>query len=109
MSGFVVLFRPTAPPLSEQASDQLRKETDAWANEQNDAGYKLGLHILKSDAVHRGADAPANGDWVSALLFLEASSLAEATHVAKVHPAGRYGFGLEIRPWTRPGVPASER
>jgi hypothetical protein len=43
---------------------------------------------------------------VTALLFLEAHDLSEATQVAEAHPALRYGSEVEVRPWAPP-VPAA--
>ncbi len=48
-------------------------------------------------------DATGIDTWpITALLFLEARDLAEATTVAEEHPAVNYGANVEVRPWAPP-------
>lgn len=106
MKNFVILFRQGPRPLSETEKQRRAEETGAWARHQNSAGHKLDPHILTPESEHRGAVMPAQSKsdaWtITALLFLEARDLKEATQVAESHPALRYGANVEVRQWTAP-------
>lgn len=97
MKPFVIIFR--TGPINEAEKQRRAEETSAWARRQNEAGHKLDPHILEPE----GANL-ANGLAISALLFLEAHDLSEATRIAESHPALRYGAQIEVRP---SGVPAA--
>ncbi len=107
MNTFVIIFRRRPPALSDADRRRLNEETSVWARTQNDAGHQLDPRILQADRAVAGVD-PAEvqdgGGSVSALLFLEARDLPEATRVAEAHPGLRCGFNVEVRPWTKPGV-----
>lgn len=109
MKTFVLIFRQG--PQTRTDADKLRlfEETGPWARSQNEAGHKLGPHILESESAHFGPENDTvAGAWpVSALLFLEAEDLAAAAAVAQSHPGLRYGANVELRPWSPPGRPAS--
>lgn len=105
---FALIFRqgsgqPTAAELQKRA-----QETRAWAQQQNAAGHNLEPHILASDGRWIGPDGaegapPADsGGLVTAILFVAARDLAQATEIARAHPARRYGASVEVRPWAPP-------
>jgi len=103
MKTFVIIFRQGPPALTD--ADRLRRaeETGAWARQQNEAGHKLDPRILAPEGEHRGPEEPTKGGWpITALLFLEAHDLNEATQVAEAHPALHYGANVEVRPWSAP-------
>ncbi len=107
MNTFVIIFRRRPPALSEAERQRLNEETGAWARVQNDAGHRLDPRILQADSALAGTDpatVQGGGGPVSALLFLEARDLPEAARVAEAHPGLRYGFSVEVRPWTKPGA-----
>jgi len=103
MKTFVIIFRQG--PLQLTEADKLRRaqETVAWARAQNAAGHKLDPRILTPESEHRGSGNSASNERpVTALLFLEARDLSEATQVAEAHPALHYGSEVEVRPWAPP-------
>lgn len=102
MKTFVIIFRQSQQ-LTESDKQRRAEETIAWAKAQNAAGHKLDPRILAPESEHRGSDNSASdGQPVTALLFLEARDLAEATQVAATHPALHYGSEVEVRPWAPP-------
>jgi hypothetical protein len=103
MKTFVIIFRQGPRQLTESDKQRRAEETIAWARAQNEAGHKLDPRILAPESEHRGSSDSGNDCWpVTALLFLEARDLTEATHVAEAHPAIRYGSEVEVRPWAPP-------
>jgi hypothetical protein len=106
MKTFVIIFRQGPQQLTESDKQRRAEETVAWARGQNAAGHKLDPRILAPESEHRGSGNSSSDGWpVTALLFLEARDLSEATQVAEAHPALRYGSEVEVRPWAAP-VPA---
>ena len=106
MNTFVIIFRQGPRTLTPADIQKRVQEVSVWARRQNDAGHKLDPHILTPARERRGAaiDEAAGIDaWpITALLFLEARDLAEATKVAEEHPAVNYGANVEVRPWAPP-------
>jgi hypothetical protein len=106
MKTFVIVFRQGPRSLTDLDKQRRTEETAEWTRRQNGAGHKLDPHILAPESVHRGPEtstANSSDAWpVTALLFLEARDLSEATQVAESHPALRYGANVEVRPWGRP-------
>jgi hypothetical protein len=112
MNRYVILFRQGLHPLTPDDLARRQQEVSAWARVQNAAGHQLEPRILAPDRLRPGADAgdadPGWGNWpVTALLFLQATDLAQAARVAASHPACRFGAHVEVRPWAPPApVPA---
>ena len=103
MKTFVVIFRQGPQQLTESDKQRRTEATVAWARAQNAAGHKLDPRILAPESEHRGSGNSANdGQPVTALLFLEARDLSEATKIAEAHPAIHYGSEVEVRPWPPP-------
>jgi|GEM_PF-6309452 len=63
-------------------------------------GRAVGL--AEAEARRGSGDASSEGWPVTALPFLEARDLNEATQIAEAHPAVRYGSAVEVRPWAPP-------
>jgi len=103
MKTFVIIFRQGPRQLTDSDKQRRGEETIAWARAQNVAGHKLDPRILAPESEHRGSSDSGNEGWpITALLFLEARDLSEATQVAEAHPAIRYGSEVEVRPWAPP-------
>ena len=103
MKTFVIIFRQGSQQLTEADKQRRAQETTAWAKTQNAAGHKLDPRILAPEGEHRGSGNSTFDGWpVTALLFLEARDLSEATQVAEAHPALHYGSEVEVRPWAPP-------
>jgi hypothetical protein len=106
MKTFVIIFRQGPRQLTDNEKQHRDEETKAWARQQNASGHKLDPHILAPEGERRGpensAANPAGAWTVTALLFLEAHDLNEATQVAEAHPTLHYGANVEIRPWAPP-------
>ena len=103
MKTFVIIFRQGPKQLTEADKQRRAQETVGWARVQNAADHKLDPRILAPDNEHRGSGDTTSQGWpITALLFLEARDLAEATEVAEAHPALRYGSEVEVRPWAPP-------
>ncbi|MBC7807910.1 MAG: hypothetical protein H7145_17410 [Akkermansiaceae bacterium] len=105
MKTFVLIFRQGDRPLSTTDKQRRSEETSSWARRQNGAGHKLTPHILGPETAYCGqVGATGKADvWpITALLFLEAYDLSDATQVAGGHPALRYGANVEIRAWSPP-------
>lgn len=105
MRQFVILFRQGPHPLT--AVDKARRQAaiTLWAREQNAAGHMLEPRSLAPSFTRPGITVPdaATGQWpVTALLFLDARDLDEATAVAASHPAKDYNVAMEVRPWSSP-------
>ena len=103
MKTFVIIFRQGPQQLTEADKQRRAQETSIWAKAVNAAGHKLDPRILAPESEHRGSTNSSTGEHpVTALLFLEARDLNEATEVAEAHPALHYGSEVEIRPWSAP-------
>jgi len=106
MKTFVLIFRQkNLQPLTDAEKQSLAKEMGPWARHQNETGRKLDPHILAPETMHRGSEISAaqSGTWpITALLFLEAHDLSEATQIAESHPGLRYGADVEVRQWGPP-------
>ena len=103
MKTFVIIFRQGPQQLTEADKQRRAQETTAWAKAQNAGGHKLDPRILAPESEHRGSGNSASDERpITALLFLEARDLSEATQVAEAHPALRYGSKVEVRPWALP-------
>jgi len=103
MKTFVIIFRQGPQQLTESDKQRRAEETVAWARAQNAAGHKLDPRILAPESERRGSvNSASDGQPVTALLFLEARDLTEATQVAEAHPALHYGSEVEVRPWVPP-------
>jgi hypothetical protein len=103
MKTFVIIFRQGPQQLTEADKQHRAEETVAWASAQNAAGHKLDPRILAPEGERRGSgNSVSDGQPVTALLFLEARDLTEATQVAEAHPALHYGSEVEVRPWAPP-------
>jgi len=112
MKTFVIIFRQGPRQLTDADKQHRAEETVAWAKAQNAAGHKLDPRILAPENERRRAENSIDGWPVTALLFLEAHDLAEATQVAEAHPALHYGSEVEVRPWAPPApvhAPAATR
>lgn len=108
MNTFVILFRRPDPALTDSDRQRLNAETAIWAKSCSVAGHALDPRILSAERATRGLDSavPAEAQTVSALLFLRADDFAAAVRVAETHPGLRYGFSVEVRPWTSPALAA---
>lgn len=103
MKTFVIIFRQGPQLLTEADKQHRAQETVAWARGQNAAGHKLDPRILAPESEQRGSGSSSSVGWaLTALLFLEARDLSEATQIAEAHPALRYGAEIEVRPWAPP-------
>jgi hypothetical protein len=103
MKTFVIIFRQGPQQLAEPDKQRRAQETTVWAKAQNAAGHKLDPRILAPENEHRGSGNSGSDERpVTALLFLEARDLSEATQVAEAHPALHYGSEVEVRPWAPP-------
>jgi len=109
MHTFVIIFRQGSPPPTAEERQQIAQEIVDWAQRQNAAGHKLDPRILAPDSAHRGgqvSSAQTREGPITALLFLEARDLDEATQIAESHPALRIRAHVEVRPWSPPVRPA---
>jgi hypothetical protein len=113
MKPFVILFRQGPFTFTEESKARRQTAISLWAREQNAAGHKLEPRSLAPSLTRPGLAVPdsAVGEWpVTALLFLDAHDLAEATAVASSHPAKDYNVAMEVRPWSSPTpAPQAER
>jgi hypothetical protein len=103
MKTFVIIFRQGPQQLTESDKQRRAEETVTWARTQNAAGHKLDPRILAPEGERRGSgNSASDGQPITALLFLDARDLTEATQVAEAHPALHYGSEVEVRPWAPP-------
>jgi hypothetical protein len=107
---FVLIFRQNpARALSDSEKQQLAAKMRPWAQRQNAEGRKLAPHILAPESEQRGTEINAvipPPAWpVTALLFLEARDLGEATQIAESHPGLLHGAVVEVRAWAPPVPP----
>jgi len=112
MKTFVIIFRQRPPAPTPEERQRTSADVVAWAEQLNAAGHKLQPHILAPESAVRGEEGVVSlpsGDWpVTALLFLEARDLDEATRIAQAHPALRNRAVVEIRLWHPPVGPTSK-
>lgn len=101
---FVIIFRQGPFEFTDADKQDRTGQTGVWAREHNARGHKLDPHILTPEIVRRGAPLPsAASEWpVTALLFIEARDIEDATAVAEAHPALNYNASVEIREWAAP-------
>lgn len=107
MNSFVLIFRQNPARERTPAENQeLAAQMRPWAQRQNADGRKLDPRILARESerigANKGADVPPGAWPITALLFVEARDLADATRVAESHPGLKYGVTVEIRPWGPP-------
>jgi hypothetical protein len=108
MKQFVLLFRQGPRNLSEKELKQRGDEVRAWAIRQRTEGRILDARILDDQAYRATPDREvpqSDTEWrVSAVVFLGAHDLAEATRIAQSHPSLRYGISVEVRGWSAPAT-----
>jgi hypothetical protein len=107
MNQFVILFRQGPHNLSEIAKAHRQAAISLWAREQNARGHRLEPRSLAPSFTRPGIEVSGDdyGQWpVSALLFLDARDLDEATAIAASHPAKDYNVAMEVRPWSAPAA-----
>ncbi len=105
MKQFVILFRQGPFNLTEIAKTHRQAAISLWAREQNARGHRLEPRSLEASVTRPGVEFTGDeyGKWpVTALLFLDARDLDEATTVAASHPAQNYNVAMEVRPWSPP-------
>jgi hypothetical protein len=108
MNPFVILFRQGPYLFTEAGRERRQAAIIAWARELNARGHRLEPRTLAPSFTRPGIEVTEDdyGKWpVSALLFLEARDLTEATTLAASHPAKDYNVSMEVRPWTPAGTP----
>jgi hypothetical protein len=107
MQQFVILFRQGPFNLTEIAKAHRQAAISLWAREQNARGHRLEPRSLLPSITRPGVEFTGDeyGRWpVTALLFLDACDLDEATAIAASHPDQKYNVAMEVRPWTSPVV-----
>jgi len=107
MQHYVLLFRTTRTlTLEEQKARPADIAT--WIKRVTGMGIKLDPHTLGETAAaisssgsqsvsHSGSFDPT----LSNIVFFDATK-EQATEVARLHPAPRYGVTVELREWTSP-------
>ena len=111
MKPFVILFRQGPHPLTDTAKARRQAAISLWAREQNARGHRLEPRSLAPSFTRPGIEVTGDeyGQWpVTALLFLDARDLDEATAIAASHPAKDYNVAMEVRPWSAPVVVLSK-
>lgn len=112
MKTFVIIFRQIPPAPSPEERQRIASDVVEWAQGVNAKGHKLDPRILAPEGFVRGekesTSLPADELPVTALLFLEAHDLDEATRIAQSHPALRNRAVVEARPWNPPVRPAAQ-
>jgi hypothetical protein len=112
MKTFVIIFRQIPPVPSPEERQRIASDVVEWAQGVNAKGHKLDPRILAPEGSVRGekesTSLPADELPVTALLFLEAHDLDEATRIAQSHPALRNRAVVEARPWNPPVRPAAQ-
>lgn len=109
MNQFVIIFRQGPQALTDSDRQSLREATTPWARRLNEAGHQLEPRILgpERESLGAGDSSKAVADWpLTALLFVAARDLKEAAELAGSHPAMKYQFQVEVRPWGAPAPPA---
>lgn len=111
MKTFVIIFRQGPPAPSPEERQRGSAEVIEWAQKVNAEGHKLDPRILAPESERPGQSATDHvevGEWpVTALLFLEAHDLAEASKIAESHPALKSRAVVEVRPWNPPVRPVA--
>jgi hypothetical protein len=105
MKQFVILFRQGPIKLNEVIKAHRQAAISLWAREQNARGYRLEPRSLAPSITRPGIEVTGDeyGQWpVTALLFLDALDLDEATGIAASHPAKDYNVAMEVRSWSPP-------
>src|SRR3954467_1224420 len=105
MNQFVILFRQGPFNLTEIVKAHRQAAISLWAREQNARGHRLEPRSLAPSFTRPGIEVSGDdyGQWpVTALLFLAARPLDEATAIAASHPAKDYNVAMEVRPWSAP-------
>ena len=109
MKTFVIIFRQSPPVPTPEERQRTASDVVEWAQRVNADGHKLDPRILTPESSVRGEQGsvslPADEWPVTALLFLEAHDLDEATGIAQSHPALRNRAVVEVRPWNPPVRP----
>jgi hypothetical protein len=109
MKQFVILFRQGPHLFTEAGRARRQAAIITWARELNARGHRLEPRSLDPSFTRPGIEVTEDdyGKWpVSALLFIGAHDLHEATTIAATHPAKDYNVSMEVRPWTPTGTPA---
>ncbi|MGC4052986.1 MAG: hypothetical protein QM757_26980 [Paludibaculum sp.] len=110
MNQFVIIFKQGPVTLTDSDRQNLREATAPWARKVNEDGHQLEPRILAPERETLGDTETVTGAWpITALLFLAARDLQEAAAVAGSHPAMRYQFQVEVRPWAAPAPAAAAR
>jgi hypothetical protein len=105
MNQFVILFRQGPYHLTNLVKSRRQAAISLWARAQNARGHRLEPRTLAPSFTRPGIEVTGDdyGQWpVSALLFLDARDLDEATAIAATHPAKDYNVAMEVRPWSPP-------
>jgi hypothetical protein len=113
MKTFVLIFRQNpARERTPAQNQQLAAEMPAWVQCQEGEQRKFDPRILTRESPRVSAEKETGvppGSWpIGALLFVEATDLADATRVAESHPALKFGASVEVRAWAAPVPPAPE-
>ena len=112
MKTFVIIFRQGPPAPTPEERQRTAADVVDWAQRINSEGHKLDPRILAPEGTVRGEHGSTSlnaNEWpVTALLFLQAQDLEEATRIAESHPALRNRAVVEVRPWNPPVRPATE-
>src|SRR3954470_1350979 len=98
MKQFVILFRQGPYNLSEAGKARRQGAISMWAREQNARGHRLEPRSLAPSFTRPGIEVTDDefGKWpVTALLFLDATDLDQATALAATHPAKDYNVSME--------------
>jgi hypothetical protein len=111
MKTFVIIFRQSPPTPTPEERQRTASDVVEWAQHVNAEGHRLDPRILAPDGAVRSEQGSASlpqNEWpVTALLFLEARDLDEATRIAQSHPALRNRAVVEVRPWNPPVLAAA--
>ena len=111
MKTFVIIFHQAPPAPTPEERQRTSGDVVAWAQKLNAEGHKLDPRILAPESAIRSEQGPVSlpsAEWpITALLFLEAKDLEEATRIAESHPALRNRAVVEVRPWNLPVRPSA--
>jgi hypothetical protein len=109
MKQFVILFRQGPHLFTEAGKARRQAAIVAWAREQNARGHRLEPRSLARSSTRPGIEVTGgdHGKWpVSAVLFVTADNLNEATALATSHPARNFNATVEVSAWPAPVAPA---
>ena len=107
MKQFVILFRQGPFNLTNIVKGRRQAAISLWAREQNARGHRLEPRSLAPSSTRPGIEVTDDefGKWpVTALLFLTARDLAEASALAASHPAKHYNATAEVSAWPAPAA-----